>query len=283
MGSTEGGVSSVERALRLLEILSKGPVGATDLARALGTGKATAFRLAKTLQASNYVVQLEDTRYRLGPRCLVLAAAAVDEMDLLGELRWAEAELFERTGETVLLAVRSGLDAVCIDSIPSKHAVVSVTSVGEIWPLHACSAGLAFLADDDALLEAYLRTPMSQHTSATIVDPELLRKRVQETQHTGYALNREYFRDGVCAVGSVVRDARGQARAALAVMLPEFRLEDVGEESLGRLTADVANRASERLGWHPYGVNLDSKRMALDKLSQIPDKSLTTGVVRLGG
>ncbi|MCW2598430.1 MAG: transcriptional regulator, IclR family [Frankiales bacterium] len=249
MVTDAGGVSSVERAMHLLEALCEGPLGATELAHQLGTSKATAFRLARTLQSSGYVVQLEDTRYRLGPRCLMLAAWAFGDIDLRRELRWAEEELHERTGETAMLSVLAGRDAVCIDSIPSKQSVVSVASVGEIWPAHAASAGLAFLADDDGLLERYLEEPLSRHANGTITDPAALRAALDEGRRLGYVVNTSYFRDDVCAVGSVVHDATGRAVAALSVMMPQFRLEETGVETLGALVRDVAGRASQRLGW----------------------------------
>jgi DNA-binding IclR family transcriptional regulator len=253
MDSESGVVSSVERALRLLEALGEGPIGATDLAHRIGTSKATAFRLARTLQNSGYVVQLPDARYRLGPRCLTLAASAFNDLDLRGELRWAQEELNERTGETTLLAVASGREAVCIDAIPSRHSVMSVATVGAIWPLHASSPGLAMLADDDQLLEQYLSEPLSRHTENTVTDPAALRALLADVRARGYAVNTAYWRDDVCAVGAVVHDVTGQAVAGIAVVLPQFRLDQTGAEELGSVVVDVARRASERLGWHQDG------------------------------
>jgi DNA-binding IclR family transcriptional regulator len=246
---SDGGVASVERALQLMEALLDGPVGATALAAKIGVSKATAFRLARTLQSSGYVVQLDDSRYALGPRCLMLAAWAFGHIDIRRELRWAEEEIHERTGETALLAVLAGRDSVCIDSIPSKHSVVSVATVGEVWPAHTCSSGLAFLADDEPLLDLYVKEPLESATDGTVTDEAVLRELVHEFRDLGYAVNRSYWRDGVCAVGAVVHDATGKAIAALSAMMPEFRLEETGVEELGRIVTDVAARASQRLGY----------------------------------
>ena len=247
--SRSEGVTSVERALQLLEALAEGPVGATELANRLGTSKATAFRLARTLQGMGYVVQLPDARYRLGPRCLLLASWAFGNIDLRHELRWAEEELHEKTGETALLAVMAGREVVCIDSIPSRQSVISVATVGTIWTAHSSSAGLAVLAEDDDLLERYLREPLTRHTANTITDPGELRALLVDVRARGYALNTGYWQDDVCAIGAVVHDATGAAVAGLSVMLPQFRLEQAGASTLGELVVDVATRASERLGW----------------------------------
>jgi DNA-binding IclR family transcriptional regulator len=240
----------VERALHLMEALLDGPVGATALAAKLEVSKATAFRLARTLQANGYVVQLDDTRDALGPRCLILSAWAYDHIDIRRELRWAEEELSERTGETILLSVLSGRDAVCIDSIPSKQNVVSLASVGEIWPLHTSSAGMVFMANDSRLLESYLeKGDLAAPTQNTVTDPEGIRKLVREAQEKGYAVNRSYWREDVAGFAALVHDASGRAAAALGMIMPEFRLDALGAETVGELILDVANRASARLGF----------------------------------
>lgn len=247
--SDDGSITSVERALGLLEALLEGPAGATTLAATLDVSKATAFRLARTLQARGYVIQLDDTRYALGPRCLVLSAWAYDHIDIRRDLRWAEEELSERTNETILLTVISGREAVCIDSIPSNHSVLSVATVGEIWPMHACSAGLAYLAEDPATADAYLQKDLVAPTPHTITEPGELRRLIADVRSQGYAVNRSYWREDVASVGALVHDAGGRAIAALSVMLPEFRLDAVGVEALSEIVLDVTGRASERLGY----------------------------------
>lgn len=249
--SAEGTVSSLERALRIMEALAEGPLGVTALANRLDLNKTTVFRLTRTLQEQGYVVQLEDTSYRLGPRCMLLAAAASGDIDYRRELRWALEEIAEKTRETALLSILAGRDAVCIDSIPSKQSVVSVATVGEIWPAHTCSAGLAFLADDETVLDQYLKEPLTKNTDDTISTPKKLREALKVVRDKGYSVNTNYFRSGVCAVGALVHDSRGHAVAALSVMLPDFRFHEVGEEALAAVVLDVATRASKRLGWRP--------------------------------
>jgi len=245
----ERGVTSVERALHLAESLFDGPMGATGLAAKPEISKATAFRLARTLQGLGYVVQAEDSRYSLGPRCLMLAAWAFGHIDIRRDLRWAEEELNARTAETALLSVQAGRDSVCIDSIPSTQSIVSVASVGSVWPAHTCSSGLAFLAVDAGFREEYLAQPLAEATEFTITERSSLVPLLDEFKAKGYAVNRAYWRGGVFAVGAVVHDASSTPIAALSVMMPEFRLEENGVEILGALVVDVAGRASARLGY----------------------------------
>jgi DNA-binding IclR family transcriptional regulator len=232
----------------MLEIVAEGsPLGATELAARLKTSKATAFRLARTLQANGYLEQMDDARYRLGPRSLLLGARGSSELDLRKELHWAMEELHARTEETILLTVMAGRFAVCLDSIPSTRAVVSVATVGTVWPAHTCSGGLAILSQNDKLLDSYLSEPLTRHTDTTITDPEELRDFLARAREVGYAVNLNYFRAEVCAVSAVVRLPSGKPVAALSVMLPEFRLHEVGVEFLGKTVRSIADQASRRL------------------------------------
>lgn len=250
---TDGGVASVKRALHLMEALLDGPVGATALAGKLGVSKATAFRLARTLESEGYVVQLEDTRYALGPRCLMLAAWAFGRIDIRRELRWALEELHLATGETSYLTVLAGRECVCIDSIPSeRNAAISLAAVGEVWPVHATSTGLAFMAADPPFMELYLEQggQLPAATSHTLTDPDEIRAEAERVRGRGYAMNRSWWREGVVAVSAVVHDATARPIAALGLLMPEVRHQGDDEE-LGHLMADVASRASTRLGYRP--------------------------------
>lgn len=245
----DGSVASVKRALHLMEALLEGPVGATALAARLGVSKATAFRLARTLQTEGYVVQLEDSRYALGPRCLMLAAWAFGRIDIRRELRWAEEEIHERTSETAFITVLAGRECVVIDSIPSKRASeVSPATVGEVYPVHASSSGLAFMAADPPFMELFLQEELTAATARTLTDPASVRAAVAEVRKRGYALNHSSWREGVFAASSAVHDATGRAIAALGVMMPEVRLE-IPDHAIGEILADVAGRASARLGY----------------------------------
>lgn len=250
MGS-DGGVASVKRALHLMEALLEGPVGATALASKLDVSKATAFRLARTLQSEGYVVQLEDTRYALGPRCLMLAAWAFGRIDIRRELRWALEELHAKTGETSYLTVLAGRECVCIDSIPSDlTSAVSLAAVGEVWPVHATSTGFVFMAADMPFMDLYLQQQdkLEPATSHTLTNADEIRAEVARVRERGYCVNHSWWREGVFAVSSVVHDATSRPIAALGLMMPKVRHHD-GDEALGELMADVASRASIRLGF----------------------------------
>jgi DNA-binding IclR family transcriptional regulator len=69
-------VQSIERAFSVLSALADGPIGVTAVAERAGLPKSTASRLLTSLASLEVVEQIAgETRWRLGPRIVTLAAA----------------------------------------------------------------------------------------------------------------------------------------------------------------------------------------------------------------
>jgi DNA-binding IclR family transcriptional regulator len=244
------GVGSVGRALQLLEELAQeGSLGATDLAARLGTAKATAFRLARTLQGRGYVVQDPDATYRLGPSCLRLGDAARGGMDLRVGMRPILEALHAVTEETIQLTILSGREVIYLDQLLSPKPVLSVSRIGARSPAHGVSPGLALLAAlSDDQLEAFLLEPLDRYTDSTITDPERLRAEIAIIRRRGYAVNRGGFRQDVGGVGAAVLDHHAHPVAAISVCVPVYRLDQMQIGELGSHVRRAAAQASRSLG-----------------------------------
>jgi DNA-binding IclR family transcriptional regulator len=240
-------LSSVDRALRLLEELARhGPLGATELANRTGCAKATAFRLARTLQARGFVVQNQDSSYRLGPRCLLLATGVHTSFDVRREALPAMEALRDDTGETVQLTVLEGPDVVYVEQVTSSKPVRSVGTMGQRAPAHCVSGGLSQLALlPFERVRALLPNPLPRPTAASIPSLERLAGELDRVRARGYAVNRGGFRHDVGGVGTSVLDAHGRAVAALNICVPLYRLEELGVDRLGELVMRAATEVSQ--------------------------------------
>ena len=248
MATAEGtALTSVDRALRLLEELARhGPLGATELANRTGCAKATAFRLARTLQARGFVVQNQDSSYRLGPRCLLLATGVHTSFDVRREALPAMEALRDATGETVQLTVLEGSDVVYVEQVPSSKAVRSVGTMGQRAPAHTVSGGLSQLALlPFERVRALLPNPLPRPTSASIPSFERLEAELKRVRARGFAINRGGFRHDVGGVGTAVIDAHGRAVASINICVPLFRLEELGVDRLGALVVRAAAEVSQ--------------------------------------
>ena len=87
-------VQSIERAFAVLGALADGPIGVTEVADRADLPKSTAARLLASLAREGVVEQVPgDTRYRLGPRLVTLAARIRPARSLAALARPSLAEL----------------------------------------------------------------------------------------------------------------------------------------------------------------------------------------------
>jgi IclR family acetate operon transcriptional repressor len=253
MGDTgRGGVRSVHRALRALELIAEeGELGVTDLGRGLGVHKATASRLAATL-ADGGLIERDPVsdRYRLGFGLIRLVGAAMASIDLVRTAHPVLEELADRTRETVNIGVLSGSGVVYVDQVSSAHLVASTNWVGRRTPLHASSSGKVLLAHmPEAERQPVLARPLEAVTPRTATDPAALLRQLEEVRARGYATIRDELEQGLNAVAAPVRQLSGEVVAALSVSGPSFRVRAVDLPRLGRLAIDAAGAVSRRLGW----------------------------------
>jgi IclR family acetate operon transcriptional repressor len=252
MSDDRGGVRSVARAVRALELIAEqGELGVTDLGRGLGVHKATASRLAATLAGGGLIERDPVTdRYRLGFGLIRLVGAAMAGIDLVRTAHPVLEELAERTHETVNIGVPSGDGVVYIDQVSSAHLVASTNWVGRRTALHASSSGKVLLAHlPEAERQQLLARPLEALTARTVTDPARLRRQLEEIRVRGYATIQDELEEGLNAVAAPVRQLNGEVVAAVSVSGPSFRVRAVDLARLGRLTIDAAGAVSRRLGY----------------------------------
>jgi DNA-binding IclR family transcriptional regulator len=241
-------VQSIERAFSVLSSLVDGPIGVTEVAERAAIPKSTAARLLASLAQEQMVERLPgETRWRLGPRLVSLAAAVRPTRSLIEIARPYLAELAASTGEAAGLSVPDGDTVHYVDQVDSRHPVAVRDWTGTRLPLHPVSSGLVFLAHrraDD--LQRYLARPLERFTPRTVVYPEAIRQRLRQVQLDGFAWTRDEYVDGISSVAAPVADADGEIVAAVHVHGPSYRFpppdRDVSLE-VSAMAARIAARA----------------------------------------
>jgi DNA-binding IclR family transcriptional regulator len=249
--AANGTVQSVDRAMTILEILSRsGDTGVTEIAAHLGVHKSTAFRLLATLEAHRMVEQLgERGLYRLGVGNLRLAGATTARLDVVTEAREACRRLAKSTGETINVAVLADTAALYVDQVAGNEGLQAHNWVGQRIPLHATSNGKVLLSElsDDGVRAAVVDLP--RLTERTITDRDVLATELAHVREVGYALANNELEVGLSAVAAPIRNVHNEIVASISVSGPSFRLTDE------RLTAVIpelvaaASEISHRLGW----------------------------------
>lgn len=216
--------TSVDKALRLLQAVAghdMAGVGVSELARQAGLPKSTAFRLLAALER-NGMVERVGTNYRMG-RALsepqgMPSSPLIDLAQTV--LTPFLAHLFERTRQTVYLAVLDGADVVFLNKLHGVHRAPSPSRIGGRAPAHCTSLGKAMLAFDPGATDLVCAGELMAWTPHTLTDPDRLRAHLAGVRERRFGTDDEEYLLGVGSVGAPVLTPDGVPVAALCIAGP---------------------------------------------------------------
>jgi len=241
-------IQSVKRALDILRMLSYSSSSTgmrfSDLQAQSGLSKGTLHRFLKTLSTEGFVEQGAGSRvYYLGLEFLSMGERAANRLDIQALARPSLERLAHVTGDTVMLTIRSGLDAVCIDRQEGSFPVKVLTqNVGTRRPLGVGSGSLALLsAFEDGEVDNVLRRNRGRLGMYPSLSVEKLLTLVSQTRQRGYALNTGHLLKGMYGVGVVIYLAH-QPIAALSVAAHYGRM---GPERRKAIALDLKREADK--------------------------------------
>ncbi|MDL2229335.1 helix-turn-helix domain-containing protein [Treponema sp. OttesenSCG-928-L16] len=248
-------VQAVSNALKILEILSDSAKGgASDIARAIGCQKSTAFRLLQTLREAGYIVQDEtDEKYSLSLKLFRIGSSAVNNLDLNKEALPVITRLSQLTSETIHLCTIDNDQLVYLQKIESTYALkVSMMSrVGQSTPFYCTGVGKVLLAYQDAeKIQHYLRNTMFERfTESTITNSLELAAELERIRVSGFAYDNEEHELGVQCVAAPVFDRQGKILAAVSISGPSIRLANEKLDSFRDLVQSAAREISVKMGF----------------------------------
>ncbi len=252
IGSKVPGTAAFSKFMAVLQLVADDP-GQLTLAQLY---KMTKFPRGTTHRIVSALVQegliAEDARtecLELGPRLMNLASKAWNRFDLRIIAQDDIRALRDATGETVHLAVPSGLEMVYVDKLESLQVVSMRSRIGTRIKLHSTSVGKAYLAaletgERDALLKAIDYRPATPHTLLTRRE---LEKDLQETAQRGYSIDREETELDIICFGCAIRGTAGKPVGCLSITVPKYRLTETVAVSCRDGIVDCARRISARI------------------------------------
>jgi DNA-binding IclR family transcriptional regulator len=248
------GIQSLVRAFSILEAIARNPEGVSlsQLGRDVRLHNSTVFHLVKTMMSLGYVRQAEtDKRYRIGGSLFHLAAAALDEVELVGIADRHLRELALRTGETCHLAVREGEEIIIVAKCEGAGAFRIADRVGGSRPGYCTALGKVLLATlSPAQLDRYFASrELIAYTPNTVTDPSRLRHEIEEIKRSGVAFDDAEFRSELRCIAMPVRDYTRQVVAAIGMSGPIWRLSLQALQSKAPAVKEVAQRLSSELGF----------------------------------
>lgn len=244
-------MKSVTRSLRILEAVAQHqPVTVGELTKIFDLPKSTVQRTLVTLAQAGWLRanRKDTTRWEIGARVLAVRPAALQGSSLVVAAREPMVRLRDKVNETIHLAVPDTLQCmVLVDRVDCDHAVRTFHAIGDTSPLDVTATGravLAHLSKQD--VEEFIALGLEPSDGTTPADPDDLRADLHRIRTDGYAVNRNQYRPGVCAIAAPILGEDGTPLAAVAISMPDSRYDADKLPDWGRLVADTAAEITVR-------------------------------------
>jgi IclR family KDG regulon transcriptional repressor len=222
-------VQSIERAFKILELLSEAPDGLqiTRLSEKVGLSKSTVHRLLATLINMEYVMQDRQTeKYKLGYRVLYLSRNLINDIDIISIAKPFLEDLAQEVNETVHLCIEDKGEVLYIDKIESNQTIRMFSKIGNRAPMYCTGVGKVLLSGmDEAQFNIIAeKTNFIVHTPTTITSKDKLLKECEIIRKQGYAIDNCEHEEGIRCIASPIYDSEGKVIASFSIAGPSNRI-----------------------------------------------------------
>ncbi|MFD0601239.1 IclR family transcriptional regulator [Streptomyces aureus] len=163
-----GETSSFERGLAVLRDLAvTGETTVAATAARVGLPVSTTYRYFRVLREQGYTEE-DDGVYRAGPALAGLWGASSVQAHLIETGTAVLRRIVERVGETAVLIIRVGTQALCLRRVEPDKALKYTFGINELLPLYAGAGQRVLLASaPSAVVRQVLGGPLARYTDAT--------------------------------------------------------------------------------------------------------------------
>ncbi len=237
-------LQSVDNALRILDLLGEHPeLGASEVAKLLGIGRTSAFRLLTTLERRKFINKGMNNKYRLGMKFPYLGSILLNRSSIIRTAHPYLEDLSHQVKENCnLVVLEDDYNVRFIDKVRSPSSLHMETFVGVARPAYCTATGKVLLAYlDEPAIEDYLENMhFKQFTDATIKNAQDFRAVLTEVRKLGYASNIGESEFGLIAYAAPILDLSGKAVAAISVAGPSERIQANREQIISSVKATAA-------------------------------------------
>ncbi|MFN5671935.1 IclR family transcriptional regulator [Bradyrhizobium sp.] len=213
--------NAIQKVCAILRVLAqRSPLRLTDIADTTSLNKATALRILNSLIEEGFVSRVTGAKtYELGQEARVMAVGARRSVDIAELAQPSLLRLSERSADTALLSVRSGVEALYLARSVGSHPLQpNYLQIGSRRPLGVGAGALALLVWlPDAEIEAVIEVIVPRLAKSPRITPKFLRERIAVARKVGHTVLLDAAFPGLGGVGVPVRDDAGEVVAALSI------------------------------------------------------------------
>ncbi len=245
------GILVLHKTLDLLETIRETHSGLclSDLARAVGLPKPTAYRIIATLEGRGYLSRSSAGQYQMTRKLFDLQQNESEEQALMRVAPKMMEKLVGSCRETVNLGILDASEVVVISTLESPQSIRMTSKVGNRRYLHSTALGKVLLSgltekEVDRLIRIQGLPKLMPRTittrSALSTELALIRKQ-------GYAVDNEENEPGCRCLAAPIVGHDGRIVAALSISAPIFRMDMSRARSLVPELADACRMISGSL------------------------------------
>jgi IclR family KDG regulon transcriptional repressor len=247
--------SAVDRALLLLEAVSKKPSGVTlaTLCKEVNIPKTTAHRLLETLTARGYLeFDPVNEKYTIGLKALEVGFSGLSHLEIVDVASPYLQHLADQTGETSFLAVYNEGEIVYLYKVEGTQSIRTTAQLGTRKPIHCTALGKAMLANFslEEVDRIITEKGLPSFTEHTITDRQHFLEELSRTRTNGYAMDNEEAEMGLTCFAVPLYNYTGQVVGAISIAGPTARQLDNREVFTSQLK-EAGMQISRRLGYVP--------------------------------
>jgi DNA-binding IclR family transcriptional regulator len=261
-------VLSVERALRIVELLTEEEDGLTltEIAMRLEVNKAIASKLLQTLEKCDYIFRQGGT-FQLTHKINNLSVRQLGQRRILEQATAVLKPLAASTGELVrMAAVQNDKIGWVLGFRGQRHVFRLGLALDSHIHLHALATGRAWLSTlpFERALELMRRDGLVRFSKHTVVDPDELRRLHEEEARKGYSITFEEIEPGVGGVAApIVVDMPGRPPrcvGAASIAAPSVRMDRAALEAAAPLIVAATRRLGKIWPMHDDTARVRGRR-----------------------
>lgn len=220
----------------LLAVSENGPRTPAQLAHDLSMNRTVVHRLVNTLHRRGFLIRQEAGYV---PGTVLVRCAERVQPELRAQGRATMQRLSDAVGETVVMEIRDGDDAIVLGQVVSGNHLVRVEhKIGSRHPLVAGASARAILA--------FLDSATGDKIMSKADHPETVKRQLEAVRQLGYSLSHDELQQGVHGLAAPVLDRDGHASAGIAILVPTNRANELPRHIDALMDATAALSASLR-------------------------------------
>lgn len=253
-------VSTIDRALTLVEQIVERPMKLQEIAKELDVHKSSASRIVKVLEKHKFLKTENGVIYP-GYGILQLAYLINEKLDIRNIARNHIEHLGEVTRGTIHLCILDGNEVVYIDKKDSPYPVRMHSRIGNRGPVYCTGVGKAILAylPENEVEKLMNSITFNSFTKTTIDNREDLLKELASIKESSISIDNGEHEESVRCIAAPIFNFERKPVAAISISYTTTRntLEDLFQYR--SLLLETTKAISAELGFVPSLTEMVNK------------------------